>query len=227
MTLSKDAQKATGNIRVAADAVIFTVKDDALQVLLIQMKKAPFTGFWAMPGGELEAGETSRVAALRILREQTGVGRAYLEQLETFDEPGRDPLGRVVSVAWFALVPEDTALLATTEKYAAVAWWPVAKLPKLAYDHAHILEVAVSRVRAKLGYSNVAWSLLPAEFTISRLQDAYEAILDQPLDKRNFTKKILALDMIEPTGRKEDGAAHRPGALYRFRSRKLDYFPIL
>ena len=87
-----------------------------------------------------------------------GSNRAYLEQLATFDEPSRDPLGRVVSVAWFALVPDGSVELATTDKYAAVAWWPVAKLPKLAYDHAHILEVAVSRVRAKLGYSNVAWS---------------------------------------------------------------------
>jgi 8-oxo-dGTP diphosphatase len=161
------------------------------------------------------------------LRDQTGVKRAYLEQLSTFDDPGRDPLGRVVSVAWFALVSADSVELVTTGKYAAVAWWPVAQLPKLAYDHAHVLEVAISRVRAKLGYSNVAWSLLPAEFTISRLQATYEAILDRPIDKRNFIKKILAIDMIESTGHKEDGAAHRPGALYRFRSRQLEYFPIL
>jgi 8-oxo-dGTP diphosphatase len=215
------------DIKVATDAVIFTEKNGALHVLLIQMKKAPHTGAWALPGGLLEQEETSRTAAERILRDQTGVKDSYLDQLATFDEPGRDALGRVVSIAYYALVPMESVTLRTTEKYQDVRWWPVAKLPKLAYDHETVLRAAVDRVRAKLEYTNVVWSLLPPTFTLSRLQGTYEAVLGKTLDKRNFTRKVLDLKMLEETGKRETGAAHRPGALYRFKRRELTFFQIL
>lgn len=212
---------------IAADAAIFTVKDGTLHVLLIQMKKKPYAGAWALPGGLIDKDETSQDAASRFLRDQTGVKNAYLEQLATFDDPKRDPLARVVSVAYFALVPWEKVDLKTTGKYADVRWWPAAKPPKLVYDHAEMLKVATERVRAKLEYTNVAWSLLPMEFTLSRLQETYEAILGRELDKRNFIKKVLSLGMIEETGKRESGAAHRPGALYRFKKRELTFFQIL
>jgi 8-oxo-dGTP diphosphatase len=215
------------DIKLAADAAIFTVRDGRLHALMIQMKKKPFDGAWAMPGGLLEGDETSRETAVRILREQTGVKNAYLEQLATFDDPARDAVGRVASVAYFALVPSEDVKLETTEKYRDVRWWPVAKPPKLAYDHATILKAAVERVRAKLEYTNVTWSLLPADFTLARLRETYEAILGRAIDKRNFIKKVLALGMVEETGKREHGAAHRPGALYRFKRRKLTFFQIL
>lgn len=214
------------DIKVATDAAIFTVKDGALQLLLIKMKKKPFEGRWALPGGLLGDDETAEDAVRRILKGQSGVTGVYLEQLATFDAHSRDPFGRVVSIAYVALIPNAGVKLHTTAKYADVRWTPVSKLPKLAYDHTEITKAAVARLRAKLGYANVAWSLLPAEFPLSRLQDIYEIILGRPLDKRNFLKKILSLKLLEDTGKK-GGGAHRPAKLYRFRKKAPALVDIL
>ncbi len=213
--------------RVATDAVIFTVIGGTPHVLLVQMKKKPFAGRWAFPGGVIGARETTEAAARRILRTQTGVTDAYLEQLGTFDAVDRDPLGRVVTVAWFALVPAAGVALKTTDRYADVRWWPASRLPPLAYDHRAMARAALARVRAKLGYSNVAWSLLPKAFPLSDLQAAYEAFLGQALDKRNFLRKLLALGLVVPTGRRTAGCAHRPAALYRFAKRAPAFVDVL
>ena len=215
------------DIRLAADAAIFTVKDGRLHVLLIKMKKKPYEGRWTLPGGLLDDGETTEGAARRVLRTQTGVKDAYLEQLATFDAPKRDPFGRVVSVAYFALLPGEGVELRTTDKYAGVKWQDVAKAPKLAYDHDLIFATAVARLRAKLEYTNVVWNLLPQAFTLSELQGVYEAILGRPLDKRNFRKKILSLGLLKSTGKKRAEGAHRPAELYAFRRRELSYIDVL
>jgi 8-oxo-dGTP diphosphatase len=217
----------TLTIRVATDAVIMTVKDGELAVLLIQMKKKPFTGQWALPGGLLEEGETSEGAARRILAAQTGVAKVYLEQLATFDALKRDPLGRALSVAYYALLPTPEVELRTTEKYSDVRWWPVSKLPKLAYDHDAILRAAISRLKARMGYTNIVWSLLPEIFTLNRLQATYETILGKKLDKRNFRKKLLSLNLLRSTGKKTKGGAFRPAELYRFRSKQLSFIDVL
>jgi len=218
---------AKQNIKVAVDTVIFSVRDGRLMALLIQMKKKPFTGQWAFPGGLLGDGQTALTAARQVLKTQTGVSRVYLEQLATFDDLRRDPLGRVVSIAYFALVASADLKLRTTGKYADVRWWPADRLPPLAYDHRHIARVALDRLRAKLGYTNIAWSILPPEFTFAEMQSAYEAILGRPLDKRNFRKKALALRLIAPTGKKTSGRTHRPAELFRFRSRKPAIVEVL
>ena len=215
------------DIKLAADAVILTVQDGVFKALLIQMKKKPFAGAWAFPGGLLEDEETCEGATRRILASATGVKEAYLEQLGTFDDPGRDPLGRVVSVAYFALMPGVGIALRTTDKYADVRWWPVSKLPALAYDHRVIAKAAIERIRAKLGYTNVVWSLLPKTFTLASLQSVYEAILGAALDKRNFRKKVLASGLLESTGKMEKGAAHRPAELFRFSERRLAHIELL
>ncbi|OGL95651.1 hypothetical protein A2348_03480 [Candidatus Uhrbacteria bacterium RIFOXYB12_FULL_58_10] len=215
------------HIKLAADAVIFTVRDGALMALLIQMKKTPYTGMWAAPGGMIEQNETTETAARRILNMQTGVTDAHLEQLATFDDPKRDRLGRVVSVAYVALVSSEHVELKTTEKYQDVRWWPVRKLPALAYDHKGILAVAVSRLRAKLEYTNVAWSLLPKKFTLSQLQEVYEIILGRTVDKRNFRRKVLDLKLVEPTGKKSARGAHRPAELFKFKQRKMEYVDVM
>jgi 8-oxo-dGTP diphosphatase len=124
-------------------------------------------------------------------------------------------------------MPSERVALRTTEKYADVRWWPVAKLPALAYDHGHLAKVAVSRIRAKLGYTNVVWSLLPKTFTLAALQEVYEAILGETLDKRNFRKKALSSGILEATGAYETGAAHRPAELFRFAQRKLAHIELL
>jgi 8-oxo-dGTP diphosphatase len=221
------AHPSSQNIKVAVDAAIFTVEDGVCKTLLIQMRKAPFEGRWAFPGGLIEDGETCLAAARRILGSATGVKDCYLEQLATFDAPDRDPLGRVVSVAHFALMPSAGVALRTTEKYADVRWWPVAKLPPLAYDHRAVAEVALGRIRAKLEYTNVVWSLLPKEFTLAELQAVDEAILGRRLDKRNFRKKVLASKLLVSTGKHRAGGAHRPAELFAFKARKLAHIELL
>lgn len=215
------------SIRVATDAVIFTVRMDQLMVLLIQMKKAPYEDKWAVPGGLIEQSETTESAARRILSSQTGVKDAHLEQLATFDDPKRDKLGRTVSVAYVALVPSEDVLLKTTDKYKDVRWWSVDGLPALAYDHKEIVATAAARLRAKLEYTNIVWSLLPETFALSQLQDVYEVILGRTIDKRNFRRNILELGLVEATGKKSQGGAHRPAELYRFRSRKTEYINVM
>lgn len=204
------------DIKVAVDAAIFTVRDGELCVLTIQMRKQPFEGRWALPGGLLGDDETTEVAARRILQSETGLTDVYLEQLSVFDDPTRDPFGRVLSVAFFALIPSEGLTLTTSPKYADVRWSPVEGLRGLAYDHDDILAAAVAGLRARLGYSNVAWSVLPELFTVAQLQTVYDAILGVKNDKRNFRKKMLATGLLEATGERRGGAAHRPAELYRF-----------
>jgi 8-oxo-dGTP diphosphatase len=209
------------NVKVAVDNCIFTVAEGRLQVLLIQMKKRPFEGMWALPGGLIDEGESLQDAAARILKEQTGVEGLYLEQLYTFDGRTRDPEGRVVSVAYYSLVPSLGLDLRTTPKYEAVRFWDCARRPReLAYDHEAVLAYAQARLQSKVQYSNVMWSLLPPRFTLRELQLAYEAVLSRRLDKRNFRKKILSLGLLRASGQKSTGGRHRPAMLYRFLSHK-------
>lgn len=215
------------NVKVAVDAVIFTVRDGELSVLLIQMKKKSFSGDWALPGGLIDEKETTKRAAARILKEQTGMTDVFLEQLATFDDAKRDPLGRVISVAYFALIPDAGIKLRTTEKYADVGWRAVADIRNLAYDHRRILDTAVARLRGRLEYTNIAWSLLPPLFPLSRLQEIYETILGRKLDKRNFRKRVLALGLVASTGKTEKGGAHRPAELFAFRQKKLKIIQVL
>ena len=199
---------------VAVDLVIFTVRDGALQVLLIERGVPPFKGQWALPGGFVRERETLEDAARRELEEETGLRDVYLEQLYTFGDPDRDPRGRIVSVATYALTP-PAPLHASTDA-ANAAWHPAARPPRLAFDHARILRMGLERLRAKLGYSTVGFELLPKQFTLTELQTLYEAILERPLDKRNFRKKILSLGLLKSEGRTRAAGAHRPARLYSF-----------
>lgn len=201
---------------VAVDVAIFTIADGELQVLLIGMKKEPFQGCFAVPGGLVHGDESLDDAAERHLREKTNMKDVYLEQLASFGEPKRDPFGRVVSVAYFALLPNDKSALKTTGEYAEVGWFPVRKLPKLAYDHKKIIETALARLQGKLEYTDIAYSLLPKEFTLTELQEVHEVILGEKIDKRNFRKKILAAGTLKKTGKSRAGTPSRPAELYRF-----------
>lgn len=205
---------------IATDVVIFTIEEGALKVLLIKMKKHPYEKCWALPGGLVHGNESLEESAMRQLKDKTGLANVYLEQLATFGKPGRDPFGRVVSTAYFALLPLGKPELKTTEEYGGVAWYPIAKTPQLAYDHREILSVAVERLKAKLEYTNIVYGLMPQTFTLTELQKVYEIILGRELDKRNFRKKALELGLvIEAKGVRAEGA-HRPAQLYRFKERK-------
>ena len=204
-------------IQVAVDIVVFTVQEQRLQVLLIQRGIPPFEGKFALPGGFVLDGETLEAAALRELREETGTEQVYLEQLYSFGDPGRDPRGRVVTVAYYALVPADKSPLLAGTDAASARWFAVAELPPLAFDHATILECAVNRLRNKLEYTTVGFELLPAKFTLTRLQSLHEAILGKPLDKRNFRRRILALGLLKAT-KEMEATGRKPARLYVFRS---------
>ena len=201
---------------VTADIVLFTVMDDDLKVLLIKRAKEPFQGMWAIPGGFVRIEEDLEAAAIRELKEETGVEDVYLEQLYTFGKPGRDPRGRVITVAYFALVNAKEFRLKASTDASDAAWFSVYKLPRLGFDHKDILEYALQRLRYKLEYTTVAFQLLPQMFTLTQLQATYETIFNKKLDKRNFRKKILSLGLLKDTGKSTSGVSHRPAKLYSF-----------
>ena len=201
---------------VTADVIIFTLRQDDLQVLLVRRKLPPFQGMWAIPGGFVNIDEPLEEAALRELEEETGLRDVYLEQLYTFGDPGRDPRGRVITVAYLSLVPAATVRPRAGDDAAEARWWSVTDLPPLAFDHAGNLAQALERLRYKLEYSAVGFELLPQRFTLTDLQSAYETVLGEALDKRNFRRKILDADIIEETGDYRTGEG-RPARFYRFR----------
>ncbi len=203
---------------VTIDVVIFTIEDGELKVLLIKRNKPPFAGAWALPGGFLLKNETTQNGALRTLKEKTGVGNVYMEQLYTFDSPSRDPRGHVLTIAYFALVSRPKIIFGSGKDLQTPALISVKKLPKLAFDHNKIIDYALERLQYKLEYTNAVFSLLPRQFTLSQLQEAYEIILDKKMDKRNFRKKFLALGLIKPTKEIKRGLRQRPARLYEFKS---------
>ena len=204
---------------VTVDVAIFTIRNDELKVLLIKRALDPFLGSWALPGGFVELDESLVEAAKRELKEETGVAAAYLEQLYTFGEPNRDPRERVISVAYYALMPSDALEIKAASDAEGVGWFSIDELPKLAFDHSGILTMALTRLAAKFEYSTVAFQLMPEEFTMPELRHLYELISRQEIDARNFSKRILALDVIEPTGKERREGAHRPAKLYRVKDR--------
>lgn len=205
---------------LTVDCVIFGLDDAGLKVLLIERGLPPFRGRWALPGGFVRLDETLDQAARRELREETGVGDVYLEQFHAFGDLGRDPRERVVSVAYFALAKlSDHRIKAATDARAA-AWFALSELPKLAFDHDAILESALDRLKENVRSQPLGFELLPKLFTLSQLQRLYEKILGRLLDKRNFRKKILGMELLVETDDVEQGVSHRAARLYRFDEKK-------
>lgn len=200
---------------VTTDIVIFTIRDDRLKLLLIRRGAEPFKGKWALPGGFVGIDESLEDGARRELEEETGVSGVYLEQLYTFGQPDRDPRERVITVAYYALIPSDKLAIRAATDAEAVGWFAMDELPELAFDHAEIVAMAQERLRAKLDYSTIAFQFMPARFALSELQRVYEIILGEEIDKRNFRKWVLALEQIEETGEQRREGAHRPAMLYR------------
>ena len=204
---------------VTVDAVVFGLDETDLTVLLIQRDQAPFRGSWAIPGGFVNLGEDLETAARRELEEETGLKPLYLEQLYTFGHPRRDPRERVISVAHYALVKLTDHAVRAASDARNVAWFPVADLPKLAFDHEAILEMALKRLKGKIRYEPIGFELLPEKFPLSELQRLYETVLEQPLDKRNFRKKILGMGLLQDTNEIQQDVAHRAAKLYGFDER--------
>jgi 8-oxo-dGTP diphosphatase len=207
---------------LTVDCVVFGLDDEDLKILLIQRDKDPFQGRWALPGGFVLMDETLEAAARRELSEETGIDKVFLEQLYSFGDPGRDPRGRVVTVAYYALCKlGDHRVRAATDARDA-AWFACSDPPPLAFDHDRILAVAKERLRAKVRYQPIGFELLPPKFTLTQLQRLYEIVLEKPLDKRNFRKKLLAMDLLVELDEVEKDVAHRAARLFRFNQRKYE-----
>lgn len=206
---------------VTVDVILLTIRDGRLEVLLIRRQLPPFEGRWALPGGFVHMDESLDDAARRELREEAGVEVRFLEQLYTFGDVERDPARRVITVTYFALIDSTKLAPEAGTDASQVAWYAVDALPPLAFDHRRIVDYALERLRYKAEYAPVAFQLLPRTFTLSELQDVYEIIVGKSLDKRNFRRKILALDILEPTGDERREGRGRPAALYRFSMRRF------
>ena len=202
---------------VTTDVVVFTLRKQRLMLLLVKRRGEPFAGSWALPGGFLEPDEDLEQCATRELEEETGLRDIYLEQLFTFGHPDRDPRGRIISITYYALVSSDRLELHAASDATDAAWFAYDALPALAFDHRDIIRLAHRRLVSKLGYSSIGFQFLPETFTLSDIQRVHETLLNTSLDKRNFRKRILALDLVEQTGRMSRSGNHRPAREYRLK----------
>ncbi len=207
---------------LTVDCVIFGYDASDLKILLIKRGIEPFKGHAALPGGFVREHETLDSAAKRELMEETNVSNVFIEQLYTFGNPGRDPRGRVISTAYFALVKREDYIVIAGDDAAKARWYSVGAIPPLAFDHAEIVEMALNRLKGKIRYQPVGFELLPEKFTLSDLQHIYEAILQKKLDKRNFRKKIDKTELVIRLNEKEKGVAHRAAYYYKFDKKKYE-----
>ncbi len=199
------------HIKVSVDAVVFGyTSKEGLSVLLIQRKIAPFKGMWALPGGLVGDHESLEQAVERELKEETGISINYLEQLYSFGQPDRDPRNRVISITYYGLVKPDAFELQANTDAADVAWSNIRSLPPLAFDHQQIIQVAHERLKSKILYEPIGFELLDEKFAFSELEKLYMAVLDRPIDRRNFKKKISKLDLLENTREKTSVSGCRP-----------------
>lgn len=206
---------------IAVDVVLFTIQAGVLKVLLVKRQQVPYRRAWALPGGIVGHDESVDAAALRELQEETNIGTIYLEQLYTFGEPNRDPRGRVITVAYYALVHWQQFQLKARRRVSEASWFPVKRLPPLAFDHQRIVDYALERLRNKINYTTVGFQLLPRQFTLTELQGSYEVILGRRLDKRNFRRKMLTLGILKGMREFRASGRQRPARLYTFTEPKV------
>ena len=206
---------------IAVDVVLLTIQGSTLKVLLVKRQQPPYRGTWALPGGIVGQDESVDTAALRELQEETSIANIYLEQLYTFGDPIRDPRGRVITVAYYALVNWQRFQLKARQRVSEANWFPVKRLPALAFDHQRIVDYALERLRNKINYTTVGFQLLPRQFTLTELQSSYEIIMGQRLDKRNFRRKMLQLGILKGTREFKAHGRQRPARLYTFTEPKV------
>ena len=217
---------SVNSMKVTVDTVAFSVQQGVLEVLLVKRKFEPFKSFWALPGGFLsEKDKGLNEAAARELKEETNIGNVYLEQLYSFGNKGRDPRGRIVTIAYLALLRQEELELRASSDASGVAWWPVKDLPPLAFDHAEVVSYAHQRLRYKIEYSPAAFSLIAEKFTLRDLQEVYEAVLGRAVDNRNFRKKFLNTGVLQELDETTQETSFRPARLYCFSETVFEQLP--
>lgn len=213
----------TQNIKLAVDAVVFGYQNNELYVLLIKQKFGTAKGSWSLPGGFVLNNESLTAAVERELKEEAGIKVNYLEQLYTFgDDVKRDPRNHTVSVAFFALVNPNKWILKPDADAEDALWFPITKMPSLAYDHKKIIQVGVERLKGKLTYQPIGFDLLEKEFPFSDLEHLYTTILGKEIDRRNFRKKMLSFDILQETKKIKQVGSGRPAKLFTFNKQKYN-----
>lgn len=202
------------------DNVIFGFDEGDLKVLLIKRNEAPFDDYWALPGYFVGIDEDLNAAAQRVLSEVTGLENVWLEQVQTFGRVNRHEYGRVITVAYYSLLKIADFNPRPAGLAREVGWHRVNDIVALAFDHDEILQVALDRLKRSIRYRPVGFELLPPAFTLTDLQHLYEAIWGTSLEKRNFRKKILSMDLLIDLDKMQEGVAHRPAKLYKFDERR-------
>ncbi len=194
----------------------FGFENTSLEVLLIKRAIKPEKGKWALPGGFVKKDELIRNAAQRILEETTGVKNIYLEEITIFDDINRYPLRRVFTIGYFALVKPEHYKLSTGIDTSEVKWVKLTELPELPFDHNQIVRVALEKLRTRIRYRPIGFELLPEKFTLPQLQTLYEVILGKKLDKRNFRKKLMNMNLLKKLKTTSTNGKRRPAFLYKF-----------
>ena len=212
------------SIKLSVDAVVFGYEEGNISVLLIKRKYAPFKGQWAIPGGFVINDESLEDAVERELFEETGIKINYLEQLYTFGKPDRDPRGRVVSVAYFGLVRPNAFKINASTDAQQVQWFNINELPRLSFDHKEILKTAIERLQGKITYEPIGFELLDKKFPFSDLEKLYTTLLGREIDRRNFRKKIIGLNVLDKLDEKVSKGSGRPANLFQFNQKR--YFQL-
>lgn len=206
------------------DNVIFGFDEDDLKVLVIKRGEEPFIGKWALPGYFVYEDEALDAAAERVLEELTGIKNVYLEQVNTFGAVDRHPVGRVITVAYYSVIKIRDYHLHASSIAVQAEWRSIATLEDLAFDHSQILAACFQRLKRRVRKRPIGFELLPPKFTLTELQHLYEAVLEMPLDKRNFRKKILSMNLLLDLNEMQEGVAHRPARLFQFDKKKYKEF---
>jgi 8-oxo-dGTP diphosphatase len=209
---------------VTADAVVFTIHNNELKILLIKRNNEPFKSMYALPGGFVDLDESIEDAARRELSEETGIRNIFLKKLIPYGDPKRDPRGRVVTIPFLALIDAEKLNLHAAGDALLAKWHNIYGLPTLAFDHKKIIEDALETLRNDIKNTNIAFQIMPEKFTLTELQKAYETILDEKLDKRNFRKKLRELNILKPLHETKMEGAHRPAKLHSFKDKRYKLF---
>jgi len=200
----------------SVDNVIFGFDGHNLKVLLIRRKLEPYAGFWALPGDIVQPDQDLDEGAMQVLDQLTGISNVYLEQVHTFGKVDRHPRGRVITVAYYSLIKIDDVKIRPSSFADKVEWKEIRTIESLAFDHYEIMMTCLKRLRRNIKYQPIGFELLPKKFTLTELQNLYESIMEKELDKRNFRKKILSMNILKIHGETQKGVAHRPAKLYSF-----------